>query len=384
MDATKLPWKKIAFSVTALFSQMAAAMELGRVKFLFNSFQQKGTKGNQVYDDTGKEDVTVFEPMLFVVANVNEDTQINANFTYDSWTAASDTAIDGETGASGGGIEQQARVSGQLGYQKGDELNNWSTRLGISQEYDYNSLNIGGSWVSSYAQDNFTLAISPQIFMDEAKEFDLVAGGATKFKKRSIYALDASASQLLSASDILQFGYTFVMMDGMLNSIASTVKVLDEPTDPFQRQTEQLPSKRTRHALYTKWVHGFSDEVATHLSYRFYQDDWQIQAHTAEAGLRFASSESDWFVMPTLRFHQQSATKYFEKEFASTEKYMTSASDLAQFSSTRVGLHFGQDAIAIKPFGHASELELSLGAYMYQRTNGLTYSIYQVGVGVVF
>ena len=63
---------------------------------------------------------------------------------------------------------------------------------------------------------------------------------------------------------------------------------------------------------------------------------------------------------------------------------MTSASDLAQFSSTRVGLHFGQDAIAIKPFGHASELELSLGAYMYQRTNGLTYSIYQVGVGVVF
>lgn len=374
----------MSFAIAAGFSQLAAAMELGRVKFLFNSFQQNSNKGNQVYDDTGKEDVTVFEPMLFVVANVSEDTQISANFTYDSWSAASDTAIDGNTGASGGGIEQQARVSGQIGYRKGDDLNNWSTRVGMSQEYDYNSLNLGASWVRSYAQDNFTLAISPQIFMDEAKEFDLVKGGATKFQRRSIYALDASGSQLLSASDVLQFGYTFVMMEGMLNSIASTVKVLDEPTDPFQRQTEELPGSRTRHALYSKWVHGFSDEVAAHVSYRYYQDDWQIQAHTAEAGLRWASSESDWFAMPTLRFHQQTETKYFQKQFATAEKYMTSASDLAQFTSTRYGLHLGRGGIAVKPFGHESELEFSLGAYTYQRTNGLTYSIYQLGVGLVF
>lgn len=369
---------------SSLFPQTASALELSRFKFLLNFFQQEGKSGNQIYDNSGNEKLTVFEPTLFVEAKVDQDTNISANFVFDTWTAASDTALDGNTGASGSGITNQARVSGQIGYRKGNEQNNWSTRIGISSEYDYQSLNFGGTLVRSFAEDNFTLAITPQLFLDQAKNFDLINNKTTDFKGRIIYSLDLSAAQILTVSDIIQFGYTYIGMNGMMNGIASSVKVQDEVVNPKKRQGERLPSSRSRHALSTKWVHGFNDDVAMHLSYRYYQDDWKITAHTPEIGVRFAFNDSDSFLMPTFRYHTQEKAKFFKSQFATREDLMTSDPDLSKFSSKRYGLHYSQSGFSVSPFGFKSDIELTAATYYTKRSIDLSYVIVQTGIGITF
>jgi len=360
------------------------AMGLGSVKFLLNHFSQDSDSGDQVYDNTGKEDVTAFEPTLFIVANVDEDTDIKANFVLDTWTAASDTALDGETGASGGGIGNQSRFAGQIGYIKGDELNGHSYNLGISTEYDYRSLSLGGNWTRSFAEDNFTFSVTPQLFLDKAKDFDLENKKEIDFKSRTIWSLDLTGTQLLSPTDLIQFGYTHIQMNGMLNSIAGTVRVDTETTDLFGRQSEKMPSKRIRHALHSKWVHSLSQSSAFHLSYRYYQDDWDIKAHTLEWGPRFSFAQDQYFLMPTLRYYDQTEADFFETSFASEKKHMTSDSDLEEFNSVRYGLAFSSEANTVNVFGYDSDLQWSVGAYHTDRSNDMKYQVLQVGIGLSF
>lgn len=376
--------KNLLIIASSLVSQKAMSLELSKLKFVLNFFDQEGKSGNQIYDNSGNENLTVFEPTLFVEAKVDQETNISANFVFDTWTAASDTALDGNTGASGAGIKNQSRISGQLGYKKGNEQNNWSTRLGVSSEYDYQSLNFGGTILRSFAEDNFTLAITPQLYIDQAKNFDLKNYKTTDFKGRTIYSMDISAAQILTVSDVVQFGYTYIGMNGMMNGIASSVKVQDEILNPYKRQSERLPSDRKRHAVSTKWVHGFSDEMAMHVSYRYYQDDWDISAHTPEIGLRLSFLEADAFLMPSFRYHNQEKAKFFKREFATSEAHMTSDPDLDKFSSKRYGIHYSQGGISVAPFGFKSDMELTGAAYYTDRSNELSYVVLQTGVGLTF
>lgn len=368
----------------SFFMGRLEAMGLDSVKFLLNNFSQNSDSGDQVYDNTGKEDVTAFEPTLFIVANVDEQTDIKANFVLDTWTAASDTAIDGETGASGSGIGNQSRFAGQINYIKGDELNGHSYNLGISTEYDYRSLSLGGSWTRSFADNNFTFSVTPQLFLDQAKDFNLEDKKEVDFKGRTIWSLDVTGSQLLGPTDIIQFGYTHIQMNGMLNSIAGTVRVDTESDDPFGRQSEKMPSKRIRHALHSKWVHSLSSKSAFHLSYRYYQDDWEVKAHTLEWGPRFSFSQDQYFLMPTLRFYDQTAADFFEKSYASEKKHMTSDSDLEEFHSIRYGLAFSSKAHEVDILGYDSQLNWSVGAYHTGRSNDMNYQVLQLGVGLSF
>lgn len=379
--------KKVLNWLVVLLSIWAGrlhAMSLESVKFLLNFFSQDSDSGAQVYDNTGKENVTAFEPTLFIAANVDEDTNIKANFVLDTWTAASDTAIDGETGASGGGIGNQSRFGGQISYIKGDELNGHSYNLGISTEWDYRSLSLGSSWTRSIAEDNFTFSLTPQIFFDQAKDFNLEAQTAADFKSRTIWSVDMSGTQLLTPNDLIQFGYTHIQMNGMLNSIAGTVPLETETVDPFGRIDEKMPSKRVRHALHSKWVHSMSESSAFHLSYRYYQDDWDVQAHTLEWGPRLSFNQEKYFFMPTIRYYDQTAAKFFAKEFSSEQKHMTSDSDLDEYSSVRYGLAFSSDVNPISLFGYDSNLQWSLGAYHTDRSNDMKHQVFQFGVGVSF
>lgn len=384
MAVTKKNVRNWAVIFASIWASRLQAMSLDSVKFLLNFFSQESDSGNQVYDNTGNEDVTAFEPTLFIAANIDEDTNIKANFVLDTWTAASDTAIDGETGASGGGIGNQSRFAGQISYIKGDELNGHSYNLGISTEYDYRSLSLGGNWTKSFAEDNFTFSVTPQVFLDSAKDFDLKKKQEVDFKSRTIWSLDFTGTQLLSPTDLIQFGYTHIQMNGMLNSIAGTVPVETETVDPFSRVSEKMPSKRVRHALHTKWVHSMSEASAFHLSYRYYQDDWDIQAHTIEWGPRFSFSQDQYFLMPTIRYYDQTAADFYSSSFASEQKHMTSDSDLEDFRSLRYGIAFSSDSHPMKFLGYDSNLQWSLGAYHTERSNDMKYQIFQFGIGMSF
>ncbi|OFZ16335.1 MAG: hypothetical protein A2X86_21690 [Bdellovibrionales bacterium GWA2_49_15] len=387
MDAIKRT-TQILFQLCFVFLLLMQKTYAGgkySVKFLFNLFGQLGDEGKQVYDDSGNQNLAVFEPMIFVEHWIDEKTNVNAQFVFDVWTAASDTRLDGNSGASGGGVTGQTRTAGKLAYGHKEKSHAWSTNLGISNEYDYRSLNFGGNFTQNFAQDNFFLSLSPQLFLDQAASYDVERSDTNKFKIRKIYSLDLSGSQFLSDSDVLNVGYTYIGMQGMLNNIANTVKVLDNTTDRFSRTGERLPSSRNRHAAYAKYVHAFSDETALYLNYRYYTDDWKVTAHTYEINPRFSLSEGNQFLMFSYRYYDQKSSQYYADQFATALPLMTSDSDMDTLMAHRYGVHFSQISEREKIFNlKIEDLEYTTALYYSQRSNGLKYAIVQLAVGTSF
>lgn len=375
------------FLILFLPFQKAYALGKGKAKLLFNFYFQDGSGGDQIYSHSKKEEVDVIEPMLFVDYQINKESSISAHVVFDTWTAASDTEIDGNTGASGEGIGRQSRTGGRFTYKKDVTSYAWSTSLGVSSEYDYRSLNFGGNWEGRFAENNFVLSISPQLFLDQARDFDLQQQVTTEYKGRVISSLDISASQLLTPTDVVQFGYTFIYMNGMMNNISNTVKVLSNPYgNTYSRVEERMPSGRKRHAASAKLVHAFTDEAAAHFSYRFYKDDWKIEADTLEVGWRFSLFEDDAFLMPTFRYYdQRKGASFYKQTFANIETNMTSDSDLAVYEGHRYGVHYSHVFGDKKLFKQELyDFGISTGAYVYKRSNNLDYYITQFSVYAEF
>jgi len=350
-----------------------------KTKLLFNLYSQSSSDGAQVFDGTGNEDALVFEPMLFVSHQIDETTNLSLYAAFDLWTAESDTILDGKTGQSGEGIGSQTRTSVNFSYAK--EIGNTilTPKIGFSTEYDYRSFNAGLVWTGSFAEDNFTLTMAGQVFIDSAKQFDYVNELTTEFKDKRVYSFDTNVSQFLTRDDIVSGGVTVIFQEGSLESIRNTTLLNGS------RVPESLPGSRKRYAYYTQWVHAFNDEVATSFKYRYYHDTWDLNANSLEASLRLSVQEEDGFLNFSYRLHDQSKTKYSTRELTTLQTHHTSDSDLEDFSSHRFGLHYSYELGEKKFMKFPIEnVIISAGAYYYNRSNNLSYVTTQFGVGAEF
>jgi len=372
----KYLWRTLSLSLIFI-SQKLLAFGPTKLKFLTNYFTQESTSGRQVYDESGVEDADVWEPMLFIDTEITEKTSVNAMFVFDTWTAASDTRLDANTGASGGGIERQARFAGKIGGKTEIDKTTYSGNFGVSTEFDYRSVNLSLGAERSFAQDNFTLFAGVQFYNDLVKLYDIPTNVYLPWNDKYVYAFDLKGSQLLTRSDILQFGYSYIWQQGALEGIANTIRV------GGTRIQEKLPNDRNRHALSTKWVHGFSDFIALHLAYRYYFDNWDISGHTIKPSLAFSMFEDKGLLELSYRFYNQSATKYYDYEFASAREFMTSDSDLSKFNSSQFGVHYSY-LFEDSKWWKLNDFELTTAVYHYHRSTGLDYQIAQVGIGAQF
>lgn len=364
------------------FAQM---MEQGKtkVKTVINLYHQNGNDGKQVFDNSGREEANVFEPMVFVEHQITESTNIFGNFTADLWTAASDTKLDGRTGASGDGRKGQSRFAGYLGVKQ--EIPHWKygAKFGVSTEYDYKSINGSVNLARSFAQDNFTLGLSAQYYLDTVDLFlDLSpasTAGITQDLKRKIFATNLSASQILTRKDIVEFALTYAHASGHLESTASSVLVSGV------REVEDLPSTRNRYAISGKWVHGFGESTALHTSYRYYRDDWKLQAHTLKLSLLRDFNEESDFVEFFLRGHNQSKVDFYADYFSGIERHRTSDSDLANFTSVEGGtfLSFNYEDKKLWVI-NLEDINWNHSIVYGVRSNGLRYGYYQNSLGLSF
>ena len=390
MAVTKQSIFYFAVGIILIFSQiqnsLAEMMPKGKTKFKFlsNIYHQNGNDGAQVADNSGREEVNVFEPMIFIETQISEHTAINADFVFDAWSAASDTKLDGFTGASGKGIGPQARVSGNFGIRQEYGSTEWHAKLGFSSEYDYRSFNgtVGAS--KGFANDNFTLGMDLRYFADGVKLFQDITPTNTAtisdFLPRQILAVSMQASQILTVKDIVQLSLDFVRATNNLESTASTVLVAGV------REVEDLPDSRARYSAGMKWVHGVGEDSALHLAYRHYFDQWGLSANSVSASYFIAMNDDQDLLEFSTRYHQQSQVDYFAKSFEGSHTgFKTSDSDLEEFDSYEFGSSYAYS------LGDKQILGIDLESIIWDngvnyaiRTNGLRYAYWQSSVGFEF
>lgn len=369
----------------SLQNAFAEMMEKGKtkVKTLFNFYSQNSKSGKQVLDNSGNEKLTVLEPQIFVKHQITEDTEINANFVLDTWTAESDTILDGNTGASGAGKKEQARIAPSFGVRKESGKATYGINLGFSTEYDYTSKNISLDYAHSFKNDNFTLGLGLQYYADTVGLFQSINPPANavmdKNNKRDIYAINLGGSQILTRADIVEFGATYAKSEGRMESTAGTVSVSGV------RELEKLPGQRERIGLSTKWVHALGEEMSLNLSYRHYFDDWGARAHTIRFAYLFSMRDDQDYLEFALRLHSQRAVDYYKESFASSEVFMTSASDMNKFTSLEPSIMYTRSLADLKFLGSSlNEAEWANGVTYGKRNTGLSYAYIQTSLSFSF
>jgi hypothetical protein len=359
-----------------------------------NSLYQSGKGGKQVYDGKGDQSLTLYEPVLYINSQIDSNTSVFGSLVFDALSSASAQTFDSETGASkgslGAGGEEgddgegnsllpgwQTRVGAELGYAKKTGTWAFTPTAGISHELSYNSLHGGLNVQKFFAEDNFVLSAGVFHFSDEANPWDLALHKFAGFKKKSTNSVNASATQLLSAKDIVLAGISYTGQSGFLEGTRNTVST----GTVTERASEQLPGTRGKWTANTRYVRSLGESSAFHLDYRYYTDSWSIRSHTWEPSLAFSFAEEAGTWRLFYRRYSQTAAKYYADSFAGIVPYMTSDSDLAKFTANEVGAQF-----AYAPEVGAGETLWEYGgtAMYYKRSNDLSAVVLQATISAKF
>lgn len=364
-------------------------MAIARTKFeLITSFMnQNGDGGGQVLDGSGNEDSQTYAPVLFLESEITPQTNIFGNFLVDLWSSASEAVFDTTTGASGAAVVGPAetklknRIDVSLGVAQ--KIKTWTItpHAGYSYEFDYRSINGGVRIDKSFAQDNFLVSLDYQIYWDEVHPFDVTSATFTAWQPKRIHTIGASASQILTPSDLILVGYSYTNQSGFLAGNGNSVDLNGT------RISETAPDLRNRNAVTARYIHGFTDTLAVHGDYRLYFDNWGLFSHTFEPSLYLSFNDDAGLIKLFYRFYLQSAVDFFQDSFTVQRSFMTSDSDLAAFQAHEGGTMISYDwdlrGRVIHPW--LKQITLSATALYYTRSHDdLRAEIFQLGFGGVF
>ncbi len=382
----------LAFIFLVYLEKYAAAASTD-LDLVVNSLYQSGKGGKQVFDGSGDQSLTLYEPVLYMNSQIDSNTSVFGSLVFDALSSASAKAFDSGTGASGGGggggegddggeggsSGWQTRVGAELGYAKKTGTWAFTPTAGFSHELSYNSFHGGLNVQKFFAEDNFVLSAGVFHFSDEANPWDLNLHKFAGFKNKTTNSVNASATQLLSEKDIVLGGISFTGQSGFLEGTRNTVSTGTAVTD---RASELLPGSREKWTANTRYVHGLGEGAAFHLDYRYYTDSWNIRSHTWEPSLAFAFDDEAGTWRLFYRRYSQTAAKYYGDAFYAQRTFMTSDSDLAKFSANEAG---AQLAYAPEPGeGDTTAWEYGATVMYYKRSNDLDAVVVQADISAKF
>lgn len=331
------------------------------------------------YDEEDR--VSVTKAIINVGGNVSNTDNVKIGIVFDSLTGATPTGAINEdttlaifTSASGGG-GFSASNGGTV------ELANFDdTRLAVTLDWEHTSTrrlrhNYGGAlsvendWRSfganyqlSFDSKNKINTYTAGVAYTNDEIFRVGGGTPTGFARtdtpitlgegsRDSFDLLAGVSRVLNRRTVGQFIVSAGRSSGYHNDPYKVISEVDPTTNlETRRFFEQRPEDRTRYTLFGKLVHRLSNERDTaNISYRFYDDDWDITSHTVDVKYRRSLGSKGKFLEPHVRVYRQSAAFFYANslEFGLQQPQFASAdSRLDQFTGVTLGLKYGM------PLGH--------------------------------
>jgi hypothetical protein len=341
--------------------------------------------------------------------------------------------------ASSGASAQDALASLTANYSHSSDDRNfiWNADVAFSNEYDYTSVGFGGGIAKLFNQKNTEISLKANVYLDqwrpiyptELHEFSKYGSGflsngyfngvtvynqngiastnylPSEFKNlasvsRNSYSVSFAFSQILSKRLQGSVFFDLLMQEGLLSTPYHRIYFSDKE-NYYIGQTqyipvyetsenvgvyrladdiERLPSKRYKAPIGIRLNYYINETFKLRTYYRFYADNWGIEAHTANVELPIKLNDAIT-VYPMYRYYSQTASKYFApfESHLSTEQYYTSDTDLSKFNSNQFGIGLSYTDIFTKfkiiNFGLKS---IDFRYNNYQRSDLLNASIVTV------
>ena len=251
----------------------------------------------------------------------------------DHYTSASSDAIDPATISSPSYAD--TRIYPSLTYTVQDvKGSTWGGSLSYSKEYDYQSLGIGAQFEKTSPDNNRSFGIKLQAYLDQWRVIlpvELRPGGRKDEgnSPRRTYSASLSWSQVINPRLQGVFLLDLVAQEGLLATDYQRVYFKDGSLN-----FEHLPSRRYKLPVGARLNYFWGDRIILRSLYRYYIDDWGIQAHTAE--LEVPVKLTPYLsVSPFYRYYTQTSADYFApyRAHAAGEEFFTSDYDLSSLQS---------------------------------------------------
>ncbi|PNQ72263.1 hypothetical protein C1T31_13140 [Hanstruepera neustonica] len=390
-------------------------LETNEVDFLMSYYTQDGTHA-AVSGGIGTEKLTDITPTIVVAIPLNSDDVLTVDAGISAYSSASSSNInpfDSSQPASpysdsSGASASDVWTGGTISYAHSSDSRNHIVEghLSVASEYDYFSIGFGGSYTHLFNEKNTEISIKANVFLDTWNpqypielrpgftNSDIVGTGtynpfkyqAFNDESRNSYSVSISFSQILTKNLQASVFVDFVQQQGLLSTPHQRVYFMDQPDffiDDFQLadDVERLPDSRFKIPIGMRLNYFLNERLTFRTYYRFYNDDWGVNSHTASIEVPFKISDK-FTVYPVYRFYTQTAADYFApyEMHLSTQEFYTSDYDLSKFHSHQYGFGFNYTdiftAMHIWKFGLKS-IDFRYG--YYDRSDGLTANIFSAG-----
>ena len=295
--------------------------------------EERGDAMYHRYDGGG---VTVDGPAVMVRKNFKESVSVSGSWYVDNVSSASIDVIT--TGASPYGETRTEYSVGAdylydksivgVGYTNSDESDYQSNTVyfNVSQDFfgDLSTLSFG------YSQGR------DDVYQNGNPDF---AGNIDRYNYR------LGLNQVVTPSLVVGLNYEMVTEEGYLNNPYRSYRYLTNPLDPaqgYQFAREVYPTTHTSDAAALRFIYYLDWRASVGGSYRFYTDDWGVDANTVQLTYTHVLLEN-WVVDFKYRYYEQSAADFYGDLFQTPSQdpknYRGRDKELSNFNNHTVSLY---------------------------------------------
>lgn len=355
--------------------------------FLSSYYQQDGNNA-AVTGGIGTEQLQDVANVFILNVPIDSVNSVSLYGGADYYTSASTDAIDNNVSSAS---VEDVRGFGTLTYSRLNinRSEAYSIKAGFSAEYDYTSISGGLSYTKEWNEGNTEFTVVTQAFIDTWQTYfprELRNQVSVPTKNRQSYNGQLLFSQILSKRLQLGISAEAIYMTGLLSTPFHRVYF----SDATRPDIERLPNTRLKIPVGIRLNYFPFDNLVLRSYYRYYYDDFGINAHTfeLEAPIKIAQV---FTLSPFYRFHTQTASQYFApyQTHVSTQEFYSSDYDLSALQSHKIGIGFQYNplygVVRTKPFFKSRRVfmvkKLGVRLATYSRSTGLTAFIGSVNIG---
>lgn len=316
------------------------------IDFVSSYYQQDGNN-SPVTGGRGTEQLSDIANIITINVPVDTIRSLSVKGGVDFYSSASSDNINNElllanhvSSASASDTRGYFTIGGKI--KNNQRHTSKGVSLGFSQEYDVTSLSVGGSYSKASKDNNREISFYGNYFYDTWKliyPFELRGNGVDELagNVRQTFSLSTTGSFILNKKMQASLSSDAVFQSGLLSTPFHRVYF----TEQAAAKIERLPNSRLKLPVALRFNYFINDFFVLRAYYRYYWDNWGVNAHTINLEVPIKVSNS-FVVYPFYRYHQQSTAKYFGayKTHSVTDEFYTSDYDLAGLNSSKYGVGF--------------------------------------------
>lgn len=352
---------------------------------LVSSYYKQDGENSAVTGGIGTEELTdisnTIDVKLVKYGSTGKKHTLDVEVGVDHYSSASSDRIDLTGNSSASSKDNRFYPSLTYALENEEKGTTFSAGVSSSSEFDYQSFGGNVSYSKKTKDRNGEFTARFQAFLDQIKIIKplelrtLDDDGGYPSESRNTFAGSLSWAQVINKNFQLMFVGEFVTQSGYLGLPFHRVYFTDGSVNQ-----EKLPDTRMKIPIGVRGSYFLGDNVIIRGYYRYYTDDWGINAHTfdLEVPLKLTSFIS---VSPFYRFYSQTESKYFDgfEAHSAADEFYTSNYDLSQFTANFFGA-----GIKLTPvngvFGikHFNTLEIRYGHY--DKSNTMSANIISINL----